>query len=61
MYSSDISMAVAAERRHELLSDAENWRRSACTRQARRALGRLAGRLRPTVSAAARTCPETGY
>jgi len=61
MYSSDITMAVAAERRHELLSDAQNWRWAACARQARRAVTKLARRVRPAVQAARGTCPEVGY
>ena len=49
MYSSDITMAFAAEHRHELLCEAERWRR-ARTRQAARANPKLAGRACATVS-----------
>jgi hypothetical protein len=60
MYSSDITMAVAAERRRELLRDAENWRRSERTRQRQRAETQLAGRVRAGSSRAVKTAQETG-
>jgi hypothetical protein len=42
MYSSDITLAYAAEHRRELLCEAKRWRRSARTRQAARDAGRVA-------------------
>jgi hypothetical protein len=45
MYSSDITMAYAAEHRRELLCEAKRWRRSTRTRQAARANPKLAGRV----------------
>ena len=54
MYSSDITMAFAAERRQELLCEAQRWRRSTPTRQAAPANPKLVSRLHAALVRAGR-------